>query len=192
MDRLILERAEDIEIYIHPYRTKIMRVMHETGRPMTVKEIADAMGQSPARIHYHVKKLESIGVLYIEHTQLVNGITAKYYDFTHESVGLKVNPKDEKSEELNSRLMWEYGSEFDRVKQGYYDLYTERESAGGMEERGVYFKLEEAYPLDPEKLDAFYHALKKVLKQYKYEGKGAVPHWLFFTAFPNVKKQKEK
>lgn len=191
MDRLVLHTAEAIETYIHPFRAKIMRVMRETGRPMTVKEIADAMGQTAARIHYHVQKLLAIDVLRLDHTRLVNGIVAKYYTFAYETVALDVPDDDaEKKEELNERLLWEYSRIFDQVKQGYYDLYARRET-GIRKEDQVYMTLKESYPVDPKDLEAIYEEFGQVLRRYRCDGPQAVPHWVLLSMFPHVGREQE-
>lgn len=50
----------------------------------TVKQIADKLGEVPANIHYHVKKLEKFDVVRLHHTEEIRGIVAKYYKPTAE------------------------------------------------------------------------------------------------------------
>lgn len=185
MDRLVLNTAKAIETYIHPFRSRIMRVMQEKGAPMTVKEIADAMGQSAARIYYHVKKLEAIDVLRLDHTRQINGITAKYYTFAHDSVAIDVPEEDtETQEELNARVLWEYSAVFDRIKQGYYDLFSQ--GGGIRRENQVYMTMKETYPIDPKDREAIYEEFSRILRRYRCDGPQAVPHWVLMSMFPNV------
>lgn len=90
-----LKTLEEIRIYSDPYRIQILNAFHKFGRPATVKEIADKMEQVPAKVHYHVKKLESIGLLTLVDTKLINGITAKYYQAYKGSVKIKKSEIDE-------------------------------------------------------------------------------------------------
>jgi hypothetical protein len=46
---------------------------------MTVKAVADSLGEVPAKVHYHVMKLLSIDILELDHIEVINGINAKYY-----------------------------------------------------------------------------------------------------------------
>jgi hypothetical protein len=72
-----------------------------------VKEIADLMGEVPAKVHYHVKKLEKIGLLSMVSTREINGIIAKYYEpFSGE---IHLRHKDEEDE--NSPLKQVFRSE---------------------------------------------------------------------------------
>lgn len=53
-------------------------------KPATVKQIADKLGEVPANIHYHVKKLEKSNIVSLDHTEEIRGIIAKYYKPTAE------------------------------------------------------------------------------------------------------------
>ncbi|WP_427051592.1 ArsR/SmtB family transcription factor [Paenibacillus sp. TC-CSREp1] len=92
----VLSTIEEIKIYSDPYRIQIMNMFNRQGRPSTVKEIADLMGEVPAKVHYHVKKLEKIGLLSMVSTREINGIIAKYYEpFSGE---IHLRHKDEEHE----------------------------------------------------------------------------------------------
>lgn len=90
----IIQTDEEIKIFADPYRMRIMEVFIEHKEPMTVKEVADHMGEVPAKIHYHVKKLISIDILELDHVEVIHGINAKYYKMVHESFSFKVNKED--------------------------------------------------------------------------------------------------
>lgn len=103
----VLSTIEEIKIYSDPYRIQIMNMFNRQGRPSTVKEIADLMGEVPAKVHYHVKKLEKIGLLTMVSTREINGIIAKYYEpFSGE---IHLRHKDEEDE--NSPLKQVFRSE---------------------------------------------------------------------------------
>ncbi|WP_145046475.1 transcriptional regulator [Paenibacillus xylanexedens] len=80
MQHIVLSTIEEIKVYSDPYRIQIMNTFRKQGRPSTVKEVADLMGEVPAKVHYHVKKLEKIGLLTLVSTREINGIIAKYYE----------------------------------------------------------------------------------------------------------------
>lgn len=89
-----LTTLEEIKAINDPYRLQIIFCYQRMGRAATVKEIADNMGEVPAKVHYHVKKLESAGILKLSHTKNVNGIIAKYYELTARDFHIKVNNLD--------------------------------------------------------------------------------------------------
>lgn len=76
---ITLKTMKEIKIISHPMRMKILKKYYGFPQPATVKQIADHMGEVPANIHYHVMKLLEIGVLTLDHTQVINGIVAKFY-----------------------------------------------------------------------------------------------------------------
>ncbi len=84
-----LTSLEEIKVFSDPYRLQILRCFNLLGEPATVKQIADEMGEVPAKVHYHVKKMEKIGILELMYTKEINGIIAKYYNPTAESFTVK-------------------------------------------------------------------------------------------------------
>lgn len=80
MEKMVLTTLEEIKTYSDPYRLQILNVFNILDRPATVKEVSDMMGEVPAKVHYHVKKLEKVGLLNLVTTKEINGIVAKYYE----------------------------------------------------------------------------------------------------------------
>lgn len=89
-----LTTVESIRAFSDPYRLQIISTLRNFKRPATVKEISDEMGETPAKVHYHVKKLEKAGILVLVATKEINGITAKYYEPTAERFIIKYDPHD--------------------------------------------------------------------------------------------------
>jgi DNA-binding transcriptional ArsR family regulator len=48
-------------------------------QPMTVTQLGDLLGLAPAKIHYHVRELEKVGLLQLVETREKGGILEKYY-----------------------------------------------------------------------------------------------------------------
>lgn len=80
-----LTTLEEIKAFSDPYRMQIIRCFKELGKPATVKQVADEMGEVPAKVHYHVKKLEKVNILELIYTKEIKGIIAKYYRPTAKS-----------------------------------------------------------------------------------------------------------
>lgn len=190
MSKLTLSTYADIEVFLNPFHSKIMRVMKKRHEPMTVKEIADAMGEVPAKVHYHVKKLEAIGVLYIKNTKQVNGITAKFYDFTTDSVALSVSDSDKHSDLLRSLVMKEYGHYFDEAKQKYFDLISVVDDESD-QNNDVFIHATDSLTIEPKRLEKFYEEINTVIKKYKYTGEDALDYSLFFSLIKNIEKKPE-
>lgn len=83
MDEIkLLKTVEEIRALSDPYRYKILNCFYKNGEPITVKQVADELGEVPAKVHYHVKKMEKAGLLVLVYTKEINGIIAKYYEPT--------------------------------------------------------------------------------------------------------------
>jgi predicted ArsR family transcriptional regulator len=75
----ILSSIDEVKALSDPYRFRILNCLNDIGQPATVKQIADKLGEVPAKVHYHIKKLESYDIVRLHHTEEVKGIIAKFY-----------------------------------------------------------------------------------------------------------------
>ncbi|MED5019868.1 helix-turn-helix domain-containing protein [Paenibacillus chibensis] len=101
METKELSTIEEIRIYSDPYRMKILSHFQRMDHPVTIKEIADEMGEVPAKVYYHAKKLESIGLLKLISTKEINGINAKYYESFKGAVQIK---RDDAADEAAKKI----------------------------------------------------------------------------------------
>jgi hypothetical protein len=81
----VLKTDEEFKIFADPYRMRIIDVFKEAKEPLTVKAVADVLGEVPAKVHYHVMKLLSIDILILDHVEVIHGINAKYYKLVNKS-----------------------------------------------------------------------------------------------------------
>ncbi|MCF7926238.1 MAG: hypothetical protein K9L74_01505 [Candidatus Izimaplasma sp.] len=87
----IIETDEEIKVFTDPYRNKIINTFLSEDRPLTVKMVADILGEVPAKVHYHVKKILKINLIELDHIEVINGINAKYYKMLYDNFKLKIN-----------------------------------------------------------------------------------------------------
>lgn len=73
----ILDTLEEVNIVSDPIRLKIIMTLGAT--PKTAQDLSDALGVSRSKIHYHLKILEQNGIIEVVDTELINGITQKYF-----------------------------------------------------------------------------------------------------------------
>jgi hypothetical protein len=112
----IIDTIEDLKVFNDPYRMKIINMYKKHDVPLTVKQCADYMNEVPANIHYHVKKLLSIGILELDHIEVINGINAKYYYLPKKAFTIQLKDKETKDiyaqekegNSLNSNLLSEF------------------------------------------------------------------------------------
>jgi DNA-binding transcriptional ArsR family regulator len=109
-----LTSLEEIKAFSDPYRLQILTAYRKFNRPATVKEVADQLKETPAKIHYHVKKLEKVGILKLMFTKEINGIVAKYYEPTAERFVIRHKDHDKDLSKVIS-------NESQRVISNLYD-----------------------------------------------------------------------
>ncbi len=95
MEPIILRTKQDLDVYINPRRQSILRCMRIAGGPMTPKQISDLIDVSPSSVQHHIAKLASIGVVELDHTESIHGITARYYRVTPATVSVGLLPGDD-------------------------------------------------------------------------------------------------
>lgn len=127
---LDITTREQLEIYMNPQRQRLLREMQVLALPATCKQLADIMGISASSVTHHMKKLESLGLVELDHTELVRGITAKYWRFVPMSVSIRVGERDDLQEEKAFLI--------DYLQQRTYDAFRSYIGSGAAaRERGL-------------------------------------------------------
>ena len=88
METIILRTKKELEIYMNPVRQEILHEMQRAGIPVTPKYLSNALGISASSIQFHIKKLESIGVVTLDHTEQIRGICARFFRLTNAIISL--------------------------------------------------------------------------------------------------------
>jgi DNA-binding transcriptional ArsR family regulator len=72
-----LETLEQLRAIADELRSRIAETL--VHRAMTVTQVGEMLGQAPAKIHYHVRELERVGLIRLVATREKSGILEKYY-----------------------------------------------------------------------------------------------------------------
>ena len=72
-----LETLEQLRAIADELRSRIAEAL--IHRAMTVTQLGELLGQAPAKIHYHVRELERVGLIRLVATREKSGILEKYY-----------------------------------------------------------------------------------------------------------------
>lgn len=113
-----IESIEQLRAIADALRIRIVETLQE--HPMTVTQLGDALGEAPAKIHYHVRELEKVGLLKLVETREKSGILEKYYqpiarDFSvSNNLFLQATP----DESLAAIGAW-----FDQLKYGFQKAF---------------------------------------------------------------------
>ncbi len=126
IEKLIVKSREEIKIMSDPYRVEIINIMKNHGSPMTVKEIAEKMGEPHGKVYYHIKKFEKIDAVVIHHTKNIKGITAKYYVLNFKE--LIISPSTSANSDLSAdfainQSLNMVGSYYDSSKKDFLNFY---------------------------------------------------------------------
>lgn len=133
---IILAEKKELEIFMNPTRQQLLREMERAGVPLTPKFLSDRLEISPSSVQFHIKKLESIGLLELDHTEMIHGITARFYRLSDADVSLGIADGDlteEKKLLMENSLMNVYRGfrknvrekrELMKVSEKYGDLMT--------------------------------------------------------------------
>jgi DNA-binding transcriptional ArsR family regulator len=76
LDVLYVERIEQADALLKPKRVEVLRRLAE---PSTCTIIGEALGESPQSIYYHVKRLQSAGLVTLVDERRVRGIAEGIY-----------------------------------------------------------------------------------------------------------------
>jgi predicted ArsR family transcriptional regulator len=122
MDKVKLSTKKELEIYMNPVRQQLLRQLELAKGPMTPKMLADKLGISASGVQHHIKKLMSLGLIELDHTELINGITASFYKPTYVSVQIGLGLSD------NSTLQREILVQ-DRISKTFDGFMTQMKTA---------------------------------------------------------------
>jgi len=79
----VVEDIETLRVLTDPLRLAILRVVmrdaHVKPRLMSVKEIAEELGEPQTKLYRHIRQLEGVGVIRDAETRLVSGIVEHRY-----------------------------------------------------------------------------------------------------------------
>ncbi|WP_054958276.1 winged helix-turn-helix domain-containing protein [Paenibacillus dakarensis] len=178
METKVLTTLEEIKIFSDPYRLQILNVFNKLDRPATVKEVSDEMGEVPAKVHYHVKKLEKIGLLSMVSTKEINGIIAKYYEpFSGE---IQIKRQDEQNEPSANEMM---RSETFKLLSELYEQNKERffRQVSNSEKPHARITSSPLY-MTNEEAQAFFKEVTNMSKKYETKKKGEEYHRYEFFA----------
>lgn len=75
--RHTIASLEELRVVSHPLRVEILKQLIE--RPMTTAEVAEALGEKPSKLYYHVAELEKFELIRVIETRQKGNLTEKVY-----------------------------------------------------------------------------------------------------------------
>lgn len=77
LEQYEIENIEQLRAVADLLRLRIIDML--VKQPMTVTQLGERLGEAPAKMHYHVRELEKVGLLKLVETREKGGILEKYY-----------------------------------------------------------------------------------------------------------------
>lgn len=176
---LDITTREQLDIYMNPQRQRLLREMQVMARPVTCKQLAEAMGISASSVTHHMKKLETLGLVELDHTEQVRGITARYYVRSDALVELKPEEGEDLADERllllehSHALMWE----------GFQRYLREQEGEPEVGVRGT--AVEGFVHLTEEDAGELLRMVRAFLDAHAAPSEGTVPWELSLVAYPH-------
>ena len=95
MKKIILATKNELSIYMNPVRQELLHILSVGKTPMTPKMLADKLQISASGVQHHISKLLSLGLVELDHTEVINGIMAKFYRVSLVTVQIGLQYEDE-------------------------------------------------------------------------------------------------
>lgn len=95
MKKISLSTKQELDIYMNPTRQQILRQLSLSDTSMTPKMLADKLKISASGVQHHLKKLISLGLVELDHTEMIHGIKASFYKLAHVQVQVGIGKDDE-------------------------------------------------------------------------------------------------
>ncbi|WP_300348053.1 helix-turn-helix domain-containing protein [Clostridium sp.] len=179
-----LTTLEQIKAYSDPYRLKIITYLRNNQESATVKEIADFFGEVPAKVHYHIKKLEKAGILELVKTKEIKGIIAKYYYLTAESFNIEGNQiKKEVKQVYKSQILNILSEYYDTSKEQTIKIISDKVDDGNAES-SIGFNYKNIYLSDEEFVE-FNKEIRDIVRKYEKKEEGKTPCHVFSVCLKN-------
>ena len=71
---------DNLEIAKALFDEKLNRLIESVEeKPKTVKEMAAEFNEKPSRLYYPIQKLMKLGLLKVDHEEMIGNLTEKYY-----------------------------------------------------------------------------------------------------------------
>ena len=177
---IVLHTKKELEVYMSPVRQQLLRVLALAGSPQTPKALSLRLGISPSSVQHHIKLLLDLGVVKVDHTEIINGITATYYAPTGATVRLGMDQSDglNEREALALQLV-------QNVLQGFGEaLRRRREATDSLEELARYGDLlTGVIHLTSDECAGLLKGMRDFMEAHKHPGPDTVPWELAFVAY---------
>jgi len=114
LEQYEIDSVEQLRAIADILRLRIIDLLQ--SHPMTVTQLGEVLATAPAKVHYHVRELEKVGLLQLVEKREKGGILEKYYQPIAKDISVSKNLflNVPPNESLAATGIW-----FDQVKDGF-------------------------------------------------------------------------
>jgi len=180
MEVHIIRDLEQLKVLADPFRLKLLEQLVE--QRLTVKQLADRLGEVPAKVYYHVKELERVGLIKLVKTQEKGGILEKYYQAVAKDFRIDRSfplAREEDREALKQTAL-------SVLQQLMEELETSLHQQSKLPEpmrKPITLKVQ-SVKLDRAQLEKLQHAMEKLLEELGEGVLQGLPYKVAFLAYP--------
>lgn len=124
-NKISLTTEREIRIFTDPLRQRLLAQMEIQGVPVTAKKLADALHITPSSAKHHLLKLQSIGLVEVDHQETIRGIVATFYRRTGREIYLHAEVSGLEQEKA---LAME--NDLRMVQEGFWQSIADSRAAG--------------------------------------------------------------
>ena len=179
METIVLSGKRELDIYMNPQRQNLIRCMQIASVPMTPKQLSNLLGISPSSVQHHIRQLVELGLVELDHTELIHGITASYYRILPKTVQIGSLVNDDLSH-MRTALMQ---ANITRIFSGFSDYCLATvQSTVGSEQFGD--MLTGISHLTPAEATELYGMIRAFLAAHEESASGTSPWEYALIAYP--------
>lgn len=118
----VLSRADELKALADPTRLAILEKLMASGRDlpvMSVKELAEVLGEPQTKLYRHVRQLESVGLIRVAASRMVSGILEQRYQAAQHDLQLAPISLRENVDEAQALAR----TVLDRFRDGFFAAY---------------------------------------------------------------------
>ena len=116
IQRIVLDNDKALRIFMFPLRQQIIKKMSYIGEPITPKQLSNQLKIAPSSAKHHLEKLKSLGIVEVDHNELIHGINATFYKLTNVIISIGLGQSDNFSGEREAFILKELSDASDNYQ----------------------------------------------------------------------------
>jgi DNA-binding transcriptional ArsR family regulator len=164
VEELLVEDDKTAKVLSDPLRQRILRTLVNHGA-QTSSGLSRLMGLPAAKLHYHLTKLEAVGLVELDHEARINGIAARYLRAVARSFRLEQTIVRQSPALMNS-VLGLAREQFDEALDNLSDLFERLRAGEARSEVPEGLLLVEHLSLTPEQASQMEQEVQALMRKY--------------------------